>query len=180
MADTILLTLTESKAFLDIQDTAQDAALQQLTNAVARVVEQRVGPIDPATYTRTVRGSGESAQAFPHTNVTAVTDCLYVDGSDVGLDLSAGNLILDPGGMVYLKSGTWPCVRLVLTYTVGMTPTANMKEAAKIILQQAWAAYRGTGRPGKGAPADPTSPAVLIPWRAEALLAADSLSIGFA
>lgn len=184
MTDTTLLTLTEAKRFLGIDGTQSDVDLQSMLNAVARVLEHRVGPIDPVTYTKVIEGSGEDELSFPHQYITAISSVEFVDSSAAfSLDVSAGNLIIDAtAGIVYLKSGVWPDEEMAITYTVGRTAPANVKEAAKIVLQQAWAPYRGAGRPGKGpqAPQDQTPSAILIPWRAELLLAPDSIPLGFA
>lgn len=153
MANTTILTLAEAKAYMNADATLGDDALQSVINAVASVIQSRWGSVDTATYTRVVEGEADEALAFPHRNITAVSSCVFVEtGSDAGVDLSAGNLVIDAGaGIVYLKSGYWPDEELLVTYTVGVTPVPdNVKQATAAAVQNVAARRKGRGRPGQG------------------------------
>ena len=153
MANTTILTLAEARDYLNADSSLSDVVLQATINAVSTLIQERYGPVDSTTYTRVLCGEGGSGLAFPHRNVSAVSSCVYVsDGSSVGLDLSAGNLVIDTQtGIVYLKAGTWPAVRLLVAYTAGLsTVPTNVKEATKAAVQNVAARRKGRGRPGQG------------------------------
>ena len=178
MADSIILTLPEAKAFLGKDATIDDAVLQSLINSVARVLERQVGPIDPATYTRVLCSEGDEGLVFPHRNVLTVASAVYIEtGATISADLSAGNLVIDTqAGIVYLKTGYWPDEELLVTYTVGSSVTANVKDAAKLAIQNVWQHKRGSARGDQG----PVTPAVILTPAVLALLAPDAIPLGFA
>ena len=178
MADTTILTLPEAKGFLNKDATADDAALQSSLNSIARLIERRVGPIDTATYTRVLHSEGEEELAFPHRNIMSVASCVFVEGgADAGVDLSAGNLVIDTtSGVIYLKAGYWPDEELLVTYTVGRAVTSNDKDAARLAVQNYWQHKRGSARGDQG----PVTPAVIMTPAVLALLEPDVIPLGFA
>ena len=179
MADTIILTLPEAKAFLGKDATIDDAVLQSLINSVARVLERQVGPIDPATYTRVLCSEGDEGLVFPHRNILTVASAVYIEtGAAISADLSAGNLVIDTqAGIVYLKTGYWPNEELLVTYTAGSAAVpANVKDAAKLAVKNVWQHKRGSARGDQG----PVTPAVILTPAVLALLAPDTVALGFA
>lgn len=164
-----ILTLAEAKRFLKITDAdtgGRDVELQAMLDGITSVVEREVGPVSPAQVTVNVRSNGRTA-VLPTSNVLTVDKVVdRVNGSSLALTglVVDGSVLRNPSGSL---TGAGD---LAVTVTVGMNPIpANIKLAAKEILDLAWATQRGKERP-----------AFLVPYRAQAYLTNNAAPLGFA
>lgn len=160
-----LITLTEAKTFLNIQDGATDAEVTAVIAAVTRLVEREVGPIDTRTVTSVVDSNGRAA--LPFTNVTAVT---AITNRTSGATVSLTGISTDKSVLRYTTGTPLPSGELSVTYTVGLAAVPdNIKYGALEVLKLAWAAQ-----------VNAELPAFLMSYRASAWFAPDQVSLGFA
>lgn len=189
-APPLILSLDEAKTQLKITNTTHDEELRAYIEGVTRVVERGdgkihgVGAVVRRTVVWTFRG-GFSCVPLPVTPVLSLASAaLVTDGSAI----STANWEVDQAGVLYDKTkAALPSEAWRLTWVAGRAVvTANIRTAAKVILQHAWettrpqsalAATQGGRRPQGDAA---TGMGFLIPYRAQALLAPDADLAGFA
>jgi len=174
---TALVSLADVKIHLNITGVTHDAELQAFIDAAAVVIEGKVGPIDTATYTQTFECNGSQRLALSRTQVTAVSSLTKVrDGSS---PMTLGDLVIDAQtGIVRSKTQYFPIEPFNVTYTVGRTAPfpANIVMACKIIVANLWETQTARSRDDELLP----GAAYLVPYRAEALLAASAVPFGYA
>lgn len=161
-----LILLADAKSFLNIQDKSSDVEIQDVIDAVTRIVEREVGPVIERAVTSVVSSHGGCA-VLPLKNVIEIVSVTAVrDGSTVPVDgLTTTHSIL-----AYADGTRLPRGDLNVAYKVGLTevPT-NIKHGAFEVLKLAWAAHR------KG-----DLPAFLLSYRASAWFLPDQDLPGFA
>lgn len=185
MADILDLTDARKALRLPAADTSNDADLTSTyIPAVTSVVEDVTGPVMSAGGRTWTTDGGGYAICLPYT-VTAVTTItengatLVEANGDFTVNLSAG--IVYRGGQRAPRTFLWGRQNIVITYAAGAYASAaavpaNIRLAARIILNQMWTADQQGLRPQFGTPqADlvATPSGFLIPNRAYELLRGD-------
>jgi hypothetical protein len=180
-----LMSLATAKKHLKKTDTVDDDEIRDWIEACTRAVEQFVGPVVKRTVTEDVRFRCAHELALtqiPAVELTSVTTLVTggtsYDVADLHLDAETGIVTRLDGGLLYGP--------LRFTYVVGRTiVSANIRGAARIILQHLWRTRQGPGRPQRGVDDyDVTEPlpglGFAIPNRAVQLLDPDRLPPGVA
>lgn len=175
-----LMSLATAKQHLKKTDTADDDEIRDWIEACTRAVEQFVGPVVKRTVIEDVRFHSARELALTQipavqlTSVTAlVTGALSYDVAELHLDSETGIVTRLDGGTLYGP--------LRFVYVAGRTIVgANIRGAARIILQHLWRTRQGPGRPQRGTDDyDVTEPlpglGFAIPNRAVQLLDPDRL-----
>ncbi|MER5601516.1 hypothetical protein [Streptomyces sp. NPDC002265] len=178
-----ILSFLEAKRHLKKTDTRDDDEIRDWNEACTRAVEQFVGPVAMRTVVEDARFTSARAVALtlvPAVELTSVaalvTGGTSYDVDDLHLDGTTGLVTRLDGGTLYGP--------LRFTYVVGRSiVTANIRGAARIILQHLWRTRQGPGRPQRGTDDyDVTEPipglGFAIPNRAMQLLDADRLPPG--
>ena len=191
MAD--LTTLADTKAFLNITNTASDTAVQQFLTSASDMIQNRVGPVGGSPTFNEWYDGGSTKIVLRHTPVQSVTkiteawgvtaiytlNASVLDGSatDTGpwgysVDLSAGIITRRAAGFAV------PFARGVqninVQYVAGYTSVpAELALATKLLVQHMWATQRGgSKRPGLGGDdSGPASDFDAFPSRVEEILA---------
>ncbi|MEV8043564.1 hypothetical protein AB0P02_06885 [Streptomyces griseoluteus] len=175
-----LLSLADARTHLKKTDHGDDDEIREWIEACTRAVEQLVGPVVARTVTQDLAfASSRSvalalAPALALVSVDALTpgDTSYAVDS-LRLDGATGIVTRVDGGLLHGP--------LRVTYRVGRTTVpANIRAAAKIILQHLWRTRQGPGRPQRGLDDYDVSEPIpglgfAIPNRAVQLLDPDSL-----
>ncbi|NUT11023.1 MAG: hypothetical protein HOQ38_11145, partial [Nonomuraea sp.] len=178
-----ILSLREAKAHLKKTDTADDDEIRDWNEACTRAVEQFVGPVAVRTVVEHVRFKSARSVLLTQTPAVELTSAAALvtggtsyDVADLDLDGDTGIVTRIDGGILYGP--------LLFTYVVGRSVvTANIRGAARIILQHLWRTRQGPGRPQRGVDDyDVTEPipglGFAIPNRAVQLLDPDRLPPG--
>lgn len=178
-----LMSLATAKSHLKKTDTADDEEIRDWIEACTRAVEQFTGPVVKRSVTEDVRFKSATSLAVTQipavelVSVTAlVTGGLSYNVADLHLDGDTGIVTRLDGGPLY---GPLKFVYVAGRPIVG----ANIRSAAKIILQHLWRTRQGPGRPQRGTDDyDVTEPlpglGFAIPNRAVQLLDPDRLPPG--
>ncbi|MFI8294439.1 hypothetical protein ACIGCZ_00680 [Streptomyces nigra] len=177
-----ILSLREAKQHLKIPltETTDDDEIRDWNEACTRAVERFVGPVAIRTVTEDVRFTSGRALILTRTPAIELTSAVALvaggttyDVADLHLDGHTGIVTRADGGILYGP--------LRFTYVVGRTfVPANLRGAARIILQHLWRTRQGPGRPQRGVDDfDVTEPlpglGFAIPNRAVQLLDPDGL-----
>lgn len=175
-----IMSLADGRRHLKKTDTADDDEIREWIEACTRAVEQFVGPVAARTVTETIHFSSGRSVALalvPALNLVSVAT-LRPGGPSYAVD----DLELDPvTGLVSAVDGSQLRGPLSFTYRAGrLIVPANIRSAAKIILQHLWRTRQGPGRPQRGTDDfDVSEPlpglGFAIPNRAVQLLDPDSL-----
>lgn len=177
-----ILSLREAKQHLkkSLTDDRDDDEIRDWNEACTRAVERFVGPVTIRTVTQDVQFKSARSlalaltPAIELTSATAlVTGGTSYDVDDLHLDGATGIVTRTDGGVLFGP--------LRFVYVVGRTAvTANIRGAARIILQHLWRTRQGPGRPQRGVDDfDVTEPipglGFAVPNRAVQLLDADGV-----
>ncbi|MEV8548318.1 hypothetical protein AB0L04_00485 [Streptomyces glaucescens] len=175
-----ILSLQEAKRHLKKTDDRDDEEIRDWNEACTRAVEQFVGPVVMRTVTEDARFVSARSVALtltPAIELTSVTSATVSGTSysvdDLSLDGATGIVTRLDGGLMFGP--------LRVVYVVGRPiVTANIRGAARIILQHLWRTRQGPGRPQRGVEDfDVTEPlpglGFAIPNRAVQLLDPDRL-----
>lgn len=161
-----LISLQEAKAFLNIQGSSSDFEIEDVVDAMTRVVEREVGPIVNRTVTSVVT-THDGCAVLPLKNIVAIKSVTVIrDGSSISTDgLTTHHSIL-----AYANGERLPRGDLSVEYEVGLADIpSNIKYGALEVLKLAWAAQN------KG-----DLPAFLLSYRASAWFLPDQELPGFA
>lgn len=179
-APPVLMSLATARKHLKKNDSSDDDEIRDWIEACTRAVEQFVGPVIVRTVVETVDVRAVSSVALQQIPAVALTSVTAVRTG--GTSYAVGDLDLDPEtGIVTRKDGGLLHGPLRFTYTAGRTiVSANIRGAARIILQHLWRTRQGPGRPQLGTgDFDVTEPlpglGFAIPNRAVQLLDPDRL-----
>lgn len=144
-----IVTLADAKAQLNIPvaDTSQDVELQGFVDAATAAVETQLGQVvEPRTITEEITAAG-SVTSFLLSSVPVIslTSLVSLDGTQTwSVDPSVAH-VNSENGRVTLLSGPPFIGSGIAIYQAGMTaPRANIRLAAKIIIQHLWETQRGT------------------------------------
>ncbi|MFD7709474.1 hypothetical protein [Streptomyces sp. NPDC059786] len=145
-----LMSLADGRRHLKKTDTADDDEIREWIEATTRAVEQFVGPVTPRTVTETVRFTSARTVALTQVPALELTGVITLRSGgpaytvdDLEVDKDTGLVSLAGGGVLYGP--------LSVTYRVGrLVVSANIRSAAKIILQHLWRTRQGPGRPQRG------------------------------
>ncbi|MGV9755434.1 hypothetical protein ACWDUC_06300 [Streptomyces tricolor] len=175
-----IMSLATARRHLKKTDTADDEEIRDWIEACTRAVEQFVGPVAVRTITETAHFS--TARSVALTRVPALSLVSVATLRPGGPSYTVDDLLLDPDtGLVSAVTGGILYGPLRFTYRAGrVIVSANIRAAAKIILQHLWRTRQGPGRPQRGVDDyDVTEPlpglGFAIPNRAVQLLDPDSL-----
>jgi hypothetical protein len=163
-----IVTLAETKTFLNITTTAFDVQVGTFIDAASEMIVRRIGPVAGSpTYDEWY--SGGAAQILlrhsPVQSVTSVTESFgpiaytltpqVLDAGAIGaygysLDVPAGLLTRRVSGIAAPFASGVQNVHVV--YVAGYaTPPADLVLACKLLLQHMWVTQRGgSKRPGQG------------------------------
>jgi hypothetical protein len=140
-AGSILPTLADLKAHLNITSTTHDVELQTMLEAAAEVVVGYVGPLDGTQVTETHyevrRGLPLVLRRYPVLSVASVTD-------SHGKTYAASEHTTDgASGLLRLNNGTW-AGDITVTYTAGRAVLpAAVGLAVLVITAHLWETQRG-------------------------------------
>ncbi|MFI9344927.1 hypothetical protein ACIG0D_27230 [Streptomyces sp. NPDC052773] len=175
-----ILSLQEAKRHLKKTDDRDDEEIRDWNEACTRAVEQFVGPVVMRTVTENARFVSARSLALTLTPAVELTSVTSATAS--GTSYNVDDLILDGAtGIVTRLDGGLMYGPLRFVYVVGRPiVTANIRGAARIILQHLWRTRQGPGRPQRGIEDfDVTEPlpglGFAIPNRAVQLLDPDRL-----
>jgi hypothetical protein len=178
-----IMSLATGRKHLKKADSSDDDEIREWIEACTRAVEQFVGPVAVRTVTETVHFN--NARTVALTNIPALSLASVTSLRPGGPSCSVDDLRLDPDtGLVDAVDGGILYGPLSFTYRVGrVIVSANIRAAAKIILQHLWRTRQGPGRPQRGTDDfDVTEPlpglGFAIPNRAVQLLDPDRLPPG--
>lgn len=145
-ADYLSMTLTRGN---------NSVRLQQALDTATAMVERRVGPLSPTTFTDRVRGAGASL-TLPRTPVISLTSITPVGGT--ALDITAFDLDKDAGivalPMPFFAARMWtfPAAEYDVAYVAGRaTPPADLLRGVLELTRHIFENY-------KGAPVSATTP----------------------
>lgn len=143
-----ILTLADAKAQLNIptSDTSEDVELQGFVDAATAAVETQLGKVvDPRTIVDQLDYAG-AAQSFLLRSVPVIslTSLVSLDGMQTW-NVSPSVMRVDAAsGLVTILSGPPVTGSTLATYQAGETAVrANVRLAAKIIVQHLWETQRG-------------------------------------
>lgn len=180
-----IMSLATGRRHLKKTDTEDDDEIRDWIEACTRAVEQFVGPVVVRTVTETLRFTTGRSVAVTHIPALAITSVTQLRTG--GPAYTVDELVLDPDtGLIEAADGGVLYGPLLITYRVGrLIVSANIRSAAKIILQHLWRTRQGPGRPQRGTDDyDVTEPipglGFAIPNRAVQLLDPDRLPPGVA
>lgn len=171
-----VLDFDDVKAWLNITMPGDDDKLQKTIDAAEQAVASRIGPLEPVSVTRRVRG-GTIGLTLPLAPVISVTSVVPIGG---GTPLDVSTLDVDTStGIVYLTSGWgFPNHAYTVTYMAGFDDVpADLLQALEELVRHLWRTQRGSGtsRPGSAASSEVDNKvpgaAYLFPIRVEQLLA---------
>jgi hypothetical protein len=146
----VLMSLAEAKKHLKKNDTSDDDEIRDWIEACTRAVEFFVGPVVMRTVVETADLRSATSVALQQIPAMALTSVVAVRTGGPSYDVD--DLDLDPAtGIVTRKDGGLLYGPLRFTYTAGRAVVgANIRSAAKIILQHLWRTRQGPGRPQLG------------------------------
>lgn len=149
-APPVLMSLATARKHLKKNDTSDDDEIRDWVEACTRAVEQFVGPVIVRTVVETADVRAASSVALQQIPAVALTSVTAVRTGGTSYDV--GDLDLDPEtGIVTRKDGGTLYGPLRFTYTAGRAIVpANIRGAARIILQHLWRTRQGPGRPQLG------------------------------
>lgn len=170
-ASSVLPTVDDLKAHVNILTTTHDAELQDMLDAAVEVVEGYVGPLDGGSVTEThyapARGLPIVLRQVPVVAVTSVS-------SSVGTTYTSSDYVLD-GAAGLLRAPYGWAGDVTVAYTTGRTSLpASIRLAILIVAAHLWETQMGGGNavpPYPGADVDGAVPAgFAVPNRAMELL----------
>jgi hypothetical protein len=150
-----MFSLAEAKRFLNepLSDTTNDAELADMINVTTEIVESKVGPVIPKTYTERVSGGWAlPLRHGPIISVTSITPWMpgiggeTVQPSSVTIDTKSWILYRNVGFWRGPYNVTYLAGRSIIPYSIMM--------GAKDILDHLWETQRGASMVGPGAPMD--------------------------
>jgi hypothetical protein len=175
-----IMSLADGRRHLKKTDTGDDEEIRDWIEACTRAVEQFVGPVVVRTVVETADFRSARSVALEQIPALSLTSVVAVRTGGTSYDV--GDLDLDPQtGIVTRKDGGMLYGPLRFTYPAGRAiVSANIRGAARIILQHLWRTRQGPGRPQRGTDDyDVTEPipglGFAIPNRAVQLLDPDRL-----
>jgi len=156
-----ILTLAETKAFLNITSAASDAELALFITAASAMWERRVGPASASAYTETYDG-GYPAIVLRHSPVLTVVSVVESYGSTVRytltdqpvdsatstnaygytIDLATATLTRRATGMAVPFAGGKRNVTVQYTAGYAAVPE-DLKHAVKLLVLHLWQTQRG-------------------------------------
>lgn len=142
-----VLSLTDAKVFLNIDDTTSDAELMAFIDAAEAAVAKRVGPLSTSTLTKRVPGYAWELHLpiYPAVSLTSVTP---VNGTA----LTIGDFHLEPdvGAVSYNSGSFFSSLAYDVVYVAGRSPVpTDLLELVKKRLKIDWNSQRGSAaRPG--------------------------------
>lgn len=144
-----LFSVADARAFLNEQDPNADAELADMINVVTEVVESKVGPVLPKTFSEKVAGGWSlPLRHGPILSVTSITP--WMPG--VGAETVAVS-------QVTVNNETWCLDRNIgfwrgpylVTYVAGRTTIAySILMGGKDVLDHLWQTQRGSSMVGPG------------------------------
>lgn len=139
-ASCAILSLTDARKALNMTKTVNDAELRDYIDAVTRLIEDRIGPVIPRSFTETVYGSDSLwLSNRPVTAITSITGVL--SGAWV---IATSNMYLDgTTGVIQLINRMCFNDEYTVVYTAGRGLTPAIMQAARVTLQHLWANQRG-------------------------------------
>jgi uncharacterized phiE125 gp8 family phage protein len=144
----VSVSLDDLKAHLNITSGTNDDELLDMLDAATGVVEGLVGPITSGTVTEThyrVRSDALVLQQMPVGSLSSIS---YRVGN-VETGLLVGDFLLDPAtGIVRSAYGYHFCGDYTVTYTVGESLPAAVRQALLIIAAHLWETQRGAAPVG--------------------------------
>lgn len=169
-----LLSLDDAKGFLGVTTAGKDDTIQGFVDAVTRVIEGIIGPVDTATKTKTVNGG---ASMIVVGAAMASVMSVQVDGADQAYVADLTN------GIIYGGTYNAPVIftpgvqNVVITYTVGSDdpPAGNVAMAARELLRFWWQIGQQGTRRNAPPDAEMPDPAYAVPHRVIELLKPDLL-----
>lgn len=169
-----VLTVPEAKKHLNITSGDYDDEIQDVIEAAEAAIAERVGPLEPTTYTTRVYGNGGQL-LLEHTPVVSLTSIT----PDYGSALTLTGIYTDQaaGVVSYTSGGYFPSTAQTVVYTAGRaTCPPDLLMAVKELVKHLWTTQRGSStRPGMagGDAYSNTIPgaAFAFPFRVEQLLA---------
>jgi hypothetical protein len=149
-APPVLMSLATAKKHLKKNDRNDDDEIRDWVEACTRAVEQFVGPVVVRSVVETADFRAAQSVALQQIPAMALTSVVAVRTGGTSYDV--GDLDLDrETGIVTRKDGGPLSGPLRFTYTAGRAVVgANIRSAAKIILQHLWRTRQGPGRPQLG------------------------------
>lgn len=140
-ASNMILSLAEARQALNFVKTINDEELRDYVDSVTTLIENRIGPVIPRSFTEVVSGS-----TFLYLSYTPVTAITSITGRLTGaVTVLSANTIYDPTtGLVQLvdRSG-FNSDTYTVVYTAGRGLDPGIKQAARITLQHLWMNQRG-------------------------------------
>jgi len=139
---TWILSLEDARASLNMTKTTNDRELMDYIDSVTTLIENRIGPVIPRSFTETVYGADALwLSNLPVTAITSITGVL--SGAWV---ISAANMTFDPiTGVIQLINRMGFNDEYTVVYTSGRGLTPAIMQAARITLQHLWLNQRGSG-----------------------------------
>lgn len=150
-----LFSLSDAKRFLNepLVDTTNDAEIEDMVNVVTEIVESKVGPVVPKTYSEKVQ-SGQSLplRHGPIISITSITPWMLGVGAET---VSPSQVTINNEGWCLDRNiGFWRGPYNV-TYLAGRTSVSySILMGGKDILDHLWETQRGSSLVGPGAPRD--------------------------
>ena len=141
-----LLTLTEAKEALNITGSVQDNEVAAYLEAAVSMIESRIGPVDPATFTEVARVNGSGTILLQQYPVISVTSIAGVLNSSIPYLIADMYVDSELGVVQRLDRGAIRSDAYTVTYVAGRTVVpARIKQAARILVQHLWSTQRGSG-----------------------------------
>ncbi|MET9086162.1 phage head-tail connector protein [Streptomyces sp. NPDC004237] len=143
-----IVTLADTKAHLNIpaDNTDDDVELQGFIDAATEPVEEQLGTVVvPRLITNQHDfGTGTTAFLLRQVPVISLTSIISLDGSQSWTVTSPAMHVDGPSGSVTVLSGPPLTGMALVTHQAGLTVIgANVRLAAKIIIQHLWETQRG-------------------------------------
>ena len=141
---TLVVSLTEVKAWLKIDGTNEDTLLTSLIASATAECEAYAG-LSFITRTRTVKLDSFSGRELilPYGPVTALSSIAYSDEDDVSTPISSGDYTYDiASGLARVRvTESWPATNralsnVVVTYVAGFANAAAVPELIKTAVKQ--------------------------------------------
>lgn len=169
--------LQEVKDHLNIVSGEYDSELNNLLDAAVSAIAQVVGPMEPTTVTRSVRGGGNGLLVLPDAPVISVTSVTPTGSDTTTIDVADLDVNLPAGLIGLLSDYPFTYSRYTVVYVAGRsTLPADLRLAVLELVRHYWMTQRGPTRKPGSAPSDSYSntlpgAAYAMPFRVAELLA---------
>ncbi|MFJ3663156.1 hypothetical protein ACIPPM_22125 [Streptomyces sp. NPDC090119] len=175
-----LLSLADARTHLKKNDHGDDDEIREWIEACTRAVEQLVGPVVVRTVTQDIFFTSGRSLTLALTPVVSLVSVSALSPGDTSYDVQGLHLDGATGIVTRLDGGLLHGPLRAISRVGRVVVTANIRAAAKIILQHLWRTRQGPGRPQRGMDDYDVSEPIpglgfAIPNRAVQLLDPDSL-----